>query len=73
MTDTDAITEAALKLSPEARGKLAERLLASLPAPGSTTDWHAEINRRLDRLESGEAVLIDADEVLAKLKARRRR
>lgn len=64
----------ALMALPEAeRAKLAKDLVASLD--GSTDldvarAWDIEICRRINEIESGQAVLLDADEVLARARER---
>ena len=55
--DIRALIEAALKLSPEARGALASQLIDSLQDdvvdPDAEVAWEAEISRRLEELNSG--------------------
>ena len=61
----------ALKLSVEARARLAQRLLRSIePAAESEIDrlWIEEAQRRHDELLAG-ALVIPADEVFAKARA----
>ncbi|HEY2773747.1 MAG TPA: addiction module protein [Candidatus Binatia bacterium] len=65
----------ALRLPAEERARLAERLLASLE---SETDaraealWLAEAERRLDELESGHVIGVNADQVLADARSKLR-
>ncbi len=77
------ILEAALALPKEERVDLAEKLLASIdaeaprphpemrgeydPDPEIEKAWAAEIIRRVARIEAGEAVLIDGDEVHSRM------
>ena len=60
--DVRALIEAALKLPPEVRGAIANRLLDSLQDEELDADveaaWDAEIARRLDELDSGHAKTI---------------
>ena len=62
----------ALKLPPEQRARLAERLISSLE---QATDvdaealWLSEAERRLDELESGTASPLPADQVLARARS----
>lgn len=68
MADTVAeLAERGRALAPEDRARLVELLLQSLeaPDPGVEDAWRAEIRRRIDAYERGEAVLFDADEVIA--------
>lgn len=55
--DITKLIEAALKLPPEARGALANRLIESLHGdsfdPDAEAAWEAEISRRLAELDSG--------------------
>ena len=55
--DIKALIEAALKLPPEARGAIANRLLESLQDeevdPDVEAAWDAEIIRRVGELDSG--------------------
>lgn len=69
----ESITSAAMSLPERERAKLARDLVASLdgPADASVTDaWDAEICRRINEIESGKAELLDADEVIARARAR---
>jgi putative addiction module component (TIGR02574 family) len=62
---------AALELPAEERAHLAERILASLDGDaGFEKEWVAEINRRLDEYETGQAGSLPGEEVFAE--ARRR-
>ncbi len=58
----------ALRLPPEQRARLAERLISSLESePDARVEelWLAEAERRLDDLESGRVQGVPADEVIA--------
>lgn len=73
------VLEAALALPKDERAELAAKLLASVnaEAPVANSDmyseydpdpevekaWAAEIIRRVERIEAGQAVLVDGDEV----------
>lgn len=66
----------ALLLSVGERAELAKDLLVSLDGAAEADiekAWDIEICRRINDVESGEAKLIDADEVLAKVKRRLKR
>lgn len=59
-----------MALSEEERGKLAEKLVESLDAsvdPGAAEAWTAEIQRRLARIEAGQAKSISMSEAVARL------
>lgn len=65
----------ALNLSPIERAALAHDLLASLDGPAdvdAAEAWDAEIEQRLNDLESGKAQTIDAEEALNRIDARLR-
>ena len=60
----------ALALSDEDRGELAEKLAASLDAdvdPGAEDAWAAEIQRRLARIEAGQAKSISLSEAFVRM------
>jgi putative addiction module component (TIGR02574 family) len=65
----EALEAEALQLSAEERGRLIERLIASLDVdPGVDDAWAAEVERRNAQIESGAVSLIPGPEALAKLK-----
>ena len=69
------VFDAALGLSDEDRGKLAEKLVESLDPvvdPGAEEAWVAEIERRLARIDAGQAKWISMDEAVARLRINRR-
>jgi putative addiction module component (TIGR02574 family) len=60
----------ALKLSPEERAKLADRLLSSLFEDQAIEDaWATEVERRIAEIESGRAKLIPAADSIARARA----
>ena len=64
------VLEAALALPEEQRAEVAEKLLASLDGEfdaDAESEWTAEIERRLARIESGQAKSVSMDESLARL------
>jgi putative addiction module component (TIGR02574 family) len=71
MPDTvQAVADAAMKLSPEDRELLVERLIASLdPGDALHPDWRDEIARRMADLQAGRARLVPADEAMMRLTA----
>lgn len=70
----ESVTAEALKLTPDERAELIERLIASVESPMSLhPEWEAEIERRLDDLEAGRAEAIPADEVFARIEAKLKR
>jgi len=65
------VTEAALELSEEERGRLAETLVQSLDAdldPHAESAWAAEIERRLARIDAGQASAIPMEEAVARMR-----
>ncbi len=60
----------ALKLSPEERAELADRLITSLFEDHEIEDaWGAEVERRIEEIESGRARLIPAADSIARARA----
>jgi putative addiction module component (TIGR02574 family) len=67
----EALEAEALQLSAEERGRLIERLIASLDVdPGVDDAWAAEVERRNAQIESGAVSLIPGPEALAKLRTK---
>ena len=67
------VREDALALSTDERARLARDLLASLdgsPDPDAAAAWDEEINRRIDQIENGDAVLLDSGETIAAIRRR---
>ena len=71
MSNQLEIVEAqALKLLPEERAQLVDRLIASLFVDHEIEDaWAAEVERRVEEIESGHAKLIPATESIARARA----
>lgn len=70
-TSLEALEAEALKLSPEEREHLLERLVISLAAdPAVEKAWEEEIERREADLDSGFAQVLPADVVIARLRAK---
>jgi putative addiction module component (TIGR02574 family) len=70
----DELKSEALRLAPQARAKLARELLHSLDDLSEAEVeqlWLEEAARRESELDSGTVQAVPADEVLARLKARR--
>ena len=69
----ESITSAAMTLSERERAKLAHDLVASLDGPADISvaeAWDTEICRRINDIESGKTELLDADEAIARARAR---
>jgi putative addiction module component (TIGR02574 family) len=72
-TQLESITSAAMTLSERERAKLAHDLVASLDGPADISveeAWDSEICRRINDIESGKTELMDADEAIARARAR---
>ena len=70
-TSIAALEAEVLKLSPDDRAALLERIVASLPIdPAVEDEWDKEADRREQQLEDGSAQLIPGDEVIARLRAK---
>ena len=72
----DEILSAALALSPGSRAMLADHLLESLDWEDQKridAIWAEEAERRVKAIDEGRAELIPGDEVMAELRARRKR
>lgn len=72
-TRADTILGTALALPPDERAWLAEELIASLDE-GQDAEveaaWAAEIEGRIDEVESGEAETVDWEDARARIRAR---
>lgn len=69
----ESITNAAMTLPERERAKLAHDLVASLDGPAEldiAEAWDKEICRRINDIESGKTELLDADEAIARARAR---
>jgi putative addiction module component (TIGR02574 family) len=71
-TRADTILDSALTLPPDERAWLAAELIASLDE-GRDADveaaWAAEIEKRIDEVESGEAETVSWEEARARIRA----
>ena len=66
----ETITADALQLAPEDRVQLADRLLSSVfPDKDIEDTWAAEVERRINEIESGRAPLIPAAEAITRARA----
>lgn len=72
-TQLESITSAAMTLPERERAKLARDLVASLDGPADISvaeAWDTEICRRINDIESGKTELLDANEAIARARAR---
>jgi putative addiction module component (TIGR02574 family) len=66
----EAVQAQALQLTREERAQLADRLLASLFEDSEVEDaWAAEVERRIEEIESGRSKLIPAADAIAGARA----
>lgn len=66
----EAVEAQALKLTPEERVQLADRLIASLFDNHEVEEaWAVEVERRIEEIESGRSPLIPATEAIARARA----
>jgi len=66
------IIDAALKLEPAERERIAHELLESIDGSSDaeiSPAWEAEIQQRLRKIEAGEAAFVSGDEVFARAEA----
>ena len=72
MTDAQQILNAALELPADDRATIARKLLLSLDSQEFDADWEEawdrEIEARLAKIERGEAILVDRDEAMARIR-----
>ncbi len=74
MTATlQSIEAQALKLSPEERTELIERLIVSVAPPPLSAAWQVEIERRISDMDAGRTQPIPAEEVFARIDQKLRR
>lgn len=70
-TSIDHIEAEAMKLSPEERAELAERLWTSVHSAAEVeAAWDAEIARRIRQIDTGEVECIPWDKVMENLRAK---
>ncbi len=70
---SETIESAALRLPPEERVRLAERLIASLePDPEVEVAWAAEVERRVHDWEAGRIAEVSWDEARRQIEGRLR-
>ena len=69
-TQLDMVEAQALNLSVAERAKLADRLITSLFEDHEIEEaWAAEVERRIEEIESGRAKLIPVSEAIARARA----
>ena len=65
------LADEAMKLTPEERVDLAEKLWISVDTPQAIAEaWDVEIERRMAQFDAGEVQTYPAEEVIAKLRAK---
>lgn len=69
-TTLETVVAEAMKLSPEDRAELIDRLAGTvLPAPALHPAWDAEIARRVADMEAGRTQFLPAEDAMAQLAA----
>lgn len=71
-TQLQSLRRKVLALGESERAELAADLLDTLgepPGARAAEDWDAEIASRIERLRAGDAVLVDAEVVMARMRA----
>lgn len=71
--ELETLRNAAMTLTEQERAALARDLVASLDGPADNNvaeAWGREIGRRIEKIDSGEAELLDPAEVLSRARAR---
>jgi putative addiction module component (TIGR02574 family) len=69
-SELEIIEARALKLAAEERARLTDRLIASLfEAPEVEDAWAAEVERRIEEVESGRSKMIPAADAIARVRA----
>jgi hypothetical protein len=72
LPDIEKIEAAAAKLTPSQRGVLIDRIreMDEVKNPEIEAAWDKEICRRIAEIDSGEAVLLDLDEVMEEMRVK---
>jgi putative addiction module component (TIGR02574 family) len=69
-SELELIEAQALKLTAEERARLADRLIASLFEDNEIEEaWAAEVERRVEEIESGRAKLVQAADAITRARA----
>ena len=70
-TPVDDLEAEVLRLPPEDRARLLERLIASFePRSKAQRAWMELANRRREEVQSGKVAMVPGDEALARVRAR---
>ena len=65
--EVDLLEAEAMKLTPEERARLADRLIASLSDDAEIEEaWAVEVERRIAEIEAGRAPVVPAAEAIAR-------
>jgi putative addiction module component (TIGR02574 family) len=66
-TQVEVLEAEAMKLTPEERARLADRLIASLSEDAEIEEaWAAEVERRIAEIEAGRAPVVPAADAIAR-------
>ena len=66
-TPVEVLEAEAMKLTPEERARLADRLISSLSVDAEIEEaWGVEVERRIAEIEAGRAPVVPAAEAIAR-------
>jgi putative addiction module component (TIGR02574 family) len=66
-THVEVLEAEAMRLTPEERARLADRLIASLAEDAEIEEaWAAEVERRIAEIEAGRAPVVPAADAIAR-------
>jgi putative addiction module component (TIGR02574 family) len=66
-TQVEVLEAEAMKLTPEERARLADRLIASLSEDAEIEEaWAAEVERRIAEIEAGRAPVVPGADAIAR-------
>ena len=72
MSEPSQVLQAALALEPRERAELVEAIAASLDGYELGAEWEAELQRRIDDVDSGRVNPVPGEEVLSRVEQRLR-
>ena len=69
-TPVEVLEAEAMKLTPEERARLADRLISSLSVDADIEEaWGVEVERRIAEIEAGRAPVVPAADAIARARA----
>jgi putative addiction module component (TIGR02574 family) len=70
MAEAAKILEAALGLAPDERARLVEALSASLDGVELNPEWEAELQRRIEDIDTGRVEAVSGEDVFRRIEQR---